>query len=100
MMNPTDLLMLGLAFGGGVVLGAAFHAGLWWTVVRGLDARRSALWFPGSALLRMGGTAGCFYLIGAGHAQRFAACLAGFVIAQLLVAGFAARAGRSIDHAS
>jgi F1F0 ATPase subunit 2 len=100
MMNPSETLVMGLAFAGGVVLGSAFHAGLWWTVVRGLDTHRSALWFPGSALLRMGGTVVVFYLIGAGHPQRFVACLAGFILAQVLVTGFAARTGRRIDHAS
>lgn len=106
MMNLGEMMPPALAFGGGLVLGAAFHLGLWWTVVHGLGTKRSALWFPASLLLRIGGTVAGFYLIGTGHWERFAACLAGFMVAQILVTGLAPRAaalgrlGRSTDHAS
>jgi F1F0 ATPase subunit 2 len=106
MMNLSEVFAPALAFSGGLVLGAAFHLGLWWTVVRGVANKRSALWFPASLLLRMGGTIAGFYVIGSGHWERFAACLVGFLLAQILATVFAphaitlSRAGRSIDHAS
>lgn len=106
MMNPGELVPSVAAFGGGLALGAAFQLGLWWTVVHGLGARRSALWFPASLALRTGATVAGFYLIGAGRWERFLACLIGFLAAQLLVTGCAPRAaarsrpGRSTDHAS
>jgi len=37
----------------GMVLGALFFGGLWWTVRRGLTAANPALWFGLSALTRM-----------------------------------------------
>jgi F1F0 ATPase subunit 2 len=51
MMNET--LTLVLASVAGVLLGALFFGGLWWTVQKGLSSKRSALWFLGSLLLRM-----------------------------------------------
>jgi F1F0 ATPase subunit 2 len=106
MMNLSEMILPALAFSGGLVLGTAFHLGLWWTVVCGLAAKRSALWFPVSLLLRMGVTVVGFYLIGAGHWERFLACLAGFLVAQILVTVFApppearSNPARSLDHAS
>ena len=38
----------------GLVLGAIFFGGLWWTVRKGLSSQQPALWFLGSMLLRMG----------------------------------------------
>ena len=36
----------------GVLLGAIFFGGLWWTVRKGVSSKRPALWFFGSLLLR------------------------------------------------
>ncbi len=105
-MNLSEMFLPALAFGGGLLLGTAFHLGLLWTVVHGLRTQRSVLWFPASLLLRMGGTITGFYVIGAGRWERFLACLVGFLVAQILVTGLAPRAvallrpGRSADHAS
>lgn len=82
MSSPVALLLSGIA---GVALGAAFFGGLWWTVRKGLGARQPALWFLGSALLRMGIAVSGFYLVSGGHWDRLLACLSGFVIARLLL---------------
>jgi F1F0 ATPase subunit 2 len=37
----------------GLLLGAVFFGGLWWTVIRAVSSQRPALWFSGSMLLRM-----------------------------------------------
>ena len=100
MTLPADLPGALAAFGGGLLLGTAFHVGLWWTVVHGLRGPRSALWFPISALLRVALAAIGFYLIGAGHWPRLVACLGGFLVSQVLVSVLAGpRTSRRVTHA-
>ncbi len=69
----------------GLLLGAIFFGGLWWTVRKGLTARQPALWFLGSMLLRMGLTLAGFYFVGRGDWRRLIACLIGFVIGRFAV---------------
>ena len=82
-MNDT----LTLIFSGitGFAIGAVFFGGLWWTVRRGMQSPRPALWFLTSMLIRTGITLTGFYFVGAGQWQKFAVCLFGFVIARLLI---------------
>jgi F1F0 ATPase subunit 2 len=82
-MNET--LMLVVAGAVGLVLGAVFFGGLWWTVRKGVSSPRPALWFLGSMLLRMGIVLAGFYFVGRGQWQRLLVCLLGFVIARFLV---------------
>ncbi len=82
-MNETFGLMLALVTG--VLLGAIFFGGLWWTVQKGLSSKRPALWFLGSLLLRTGIALAGFYLVAAGHWERLLVCLLGFVIARMFV---------------
>jgi F1F0 ATPase subunit 2 len=81
----NDPLLLLLAGAAGVLLGAIFFGGLWWTVRKGLSARQPALWFFGSMLLRMGIALAGFYFVGRGDWRRLIACLLGFVIARFVV---------------
>ncbi len=82
MNDPLPLLLAGAA---GLLLGAIFFGGLWWTVRKGLTSRQPALWFFGSMLLRMGITLAGFYFVGRGDWRRLLACLVGFVIARFVV---------------
>ena len=82
MNDPLSLLLAGAA---GLLLGAIFFGGLWWTVRKGLTARQPALWFLGSMLLRMGIALAGFYFVGRGDWRRLIACLLGFVIARFVV---------------
>ena len=82
MNDPLPLLLAGAA---GLLLGAIFFGGLWWTVRKGLSARQPALWFFGSMLLRMGIALAGFYFVGRGDWRRLMACLLGFVIARFVV---------------
>ena len=82
MNDPLPLLLAGAA---GLLLGAIFFGGLWWTVRKGLSARQPALWFLGSMLLRMGIALAGFYFVGRGDWRRLIACLLGFVIARFVV---------------
>ncbi|MEO6567844.1 MAG: ATP synthase subunit I [Opitutaceae bacterium] len=81
----NDPWFLALAVVAGAALGAIFFGGLWWTVRRGALSSRPALWFLGSALLRMGLALAVFYFVGGGEWQRLVACLTGFLVARLLV---------------
>ena len=81
----NDALPLLLAGAAGVVLGVLFFAGLWWTIRKGVTARQPALWFFGSALLRMAIVLPAFYFVSGGKWQRLLACLLGFVIVRVIL---------------
>ena len=81
----NDTLSLVLALVTGVLLGAMFFGGLWWTVRKGVSSKRPALWFFGSLLLRMSIVLAGFYFITGGHWERLLLCLIGFVIARFIV---------------
>jgi len=83
MMNETLALVLALVTG--VVLGAMFFGGLWWTVRKGVSSKQPAFWFFGSLLLRTSIALAGFYFIARGHWERLLVCLLGFVIARLIV---------------
>lgn len=82
-MNETVLLVL--AGGAGLFLGAFFFGGLWWTVRKGISSKRPALWFFGSLLLRTSITLAGLYVVAGGHLDRLLACLFGFVITRFLM---------------
>ena len=81
MNDPVILVLAGCA---GLLLGAAFFGGLWWTVRRGLASRRPALWMLGSLVLRTLISLAGFYFVSGGQLDRLLACLLGFVIARLI----------------
>jgi len=82
----NDGLNLILALAAGVLLGAVFFGGLWWTVRKGLASKHPALWFLVSQLLRTSVTLSSFYLIAGGRWERLMACLVGFISARFVVA--------------
>ena len=79
----NELLHLAIPLAAGVLLGAIFFGGLWWTVVRGVSSPRPALWFIASEMLRLGVALGGFYLVGGGDWRRWLLCLLGFLLARL-----------------
>jgi F1F0 ATPase subunit 2 len=81
----NELLGLAPPMAAGLLLGAFFFAGLWWTVIKGVTSERPALWFFGSMLLRMSVTLGGFYLVCRDSWQRWLCCLTGFVVARAVV---------------
>ena len=81
----NEFLSLTSALGAGVLLGALFFGGLWWTVRKGVSSQRPALWFFGSLLLRMSITLAGFYFVGRENWERWLLCLLGFVLARLVV---------------
>ena len=82
-MNETLSLVLALV--AGVLLGAMFFGGLWWTVRKGVSSKQPALWFFGSLLLRTSIALAGFYFVAGGHWERLLVCLLGFVMARLIV---------------
>ena len=81
----NEFLILALALIAGLLLGAIFFAGLWWTVRKGVSSKHPALWFLGSMLLRMSMVLLGFYFVGRGDWQRLVVCLLGFSIARYIV---------------
>lgn len=81
----SDIMMFAIAFGAGLVLGAIFYGGLYWTVKKGITAYYAGWWFTASLWLRLGIAAGGFYLIGQDDWQRYLICFAGFIIARIAV---------------
>ena len=81
----NEKLGLALACMAGAALGAIFFGGLWWTVRKGLASSRPVLWVFASFLLRTGIALAGFYFVSGGDWQRLLACLAGFVMARMVV---------------
>ena len=81
----NDVSLLALALSAGLLLGAIFFGGLWWTVRKGASSEQPAFWFLGSLMLRMSIALAGFYFVSGGHWERLLVCLVGFVIARLIV---------------
>jgi F1F0 ATPase subunit 2 len=81
----NNYLFLVFALAAGLLLGAIFFGGLWWTVRKGVFSKSPALWFLGSMLLRMSLVLAGFYFVGRGDWVRLVICLLGFVVARFIV---------------
>jgi F1F0 ATPase subunit 2 len=84
-MTMNNFLFLALALVAGLLLGAIFFGGLWWTVRKGVSSKNPAIWFFGSMLLRMGIVLAGFYFVGRGDWRRLVSCLLGFIVARFIV---------------
>jgi len=76
---------LALALVAGVLLGAIFFGGLWWTVRKCVSSGQPARWVFGSGLLRTSAVLAGFYFVAQGHWERLLVCLLGFVMARVIV---------------
>ena len=81
----SEIMQLTLALLAGMMLGAMFFGGLWWTVLKGVASPRPALWFLGSLSLRTGMVVAGFYFVSGDDWKRLLGCLFGFVIARLII---------------
>lgn len=81
----NEILSLAPALVAGMLLGAMFFGGLWWTVRKGMSSTRPARWFFSSLLLRTSLTLAGFYVVSDGHWEKLLVCLLGFTIARLIV---------------
>jgi len=85
MIATTDWIALLGPLGAGILLGFFFYGGLWLTITYAVSTRNPALWFPISLLVRTGIVLAGFYLAGAGQFAYLVACLAGFLLARLIL---------------
>ena len=81
----NDMVIGGLAWLAGLLLGVIFFVGLWWTVRKCVTSARPALWILGSLLLRMSITLTGFYFVADGQWQRLLLCFLGFIMARFAV---------------
>ena len=98
----NEILILVPALIAGVLLGAMFFGGLWWTVRKGLSSERPARWFFGSLLLRTSTIFAGFYVVSGGHWEKLLVCLLGFTLARLIVSKltrFAEKLARTAEEA-
>lgn len=80
-LNATMIFFLIAAFAAGTVLGAFYFTALWHTVRQLSSAKSPARLMIGSFLIRMGVVLAGFYLVmGAGHWERLAAAMLGFIM--------------------
>ena len=96
MNESMTLLLTAMA---GLLLGAVFFGGLWWTVQKGVASNHPALWFLGSFIARTCIVLTGFYFVGSGHWQRLLSCLVGFFLVRLIVMCLA-RPSVAMRHAS
>jgi F1F0 ATPase subunit 2 len=94
----NEIIILGAALAAGVLLGAIFFGGLWWTVRKGVTAKSPALWFLGSSLLRMSIILAGFYFVARGDCKKLLLCLVGFLIARVVVLRLT-RSNKETSHA-
>ena len=83
----NELLQLVLVLLAGVLFGAIFFGGLWWTVKKGLTAKQPALWFGTSMLFRTCIVLAGFYFVAGADWKRMLLCLLGFIAARFAVIG-------------
>ena len=81
----NEMLTMVTALVTGVLLGALFVGGLWWTIQKGVSSKRPALWFFGSLLLRTSIVLAGFYILARGHWENLLMVILGFVLARLIV---------------
>ena len=80
----TDVLTLAFDLTAGLMLGAIFYGGLWWTVRR-VCAGAAGLWLVASFLLRSAVALAGFYAIARATWSGAIACLVGFFAARMVV---------------
>jgi F1F0 ATPase subunit 2 len=98
MMNRTTQMsetsIVALALLAGILLGAIFYGGLWWTVRRSVSSGSSSAWLIGSFVLRAIIAVSGFYLVSQGDWRSLPACLLGFLAARICVTRLIKRAPR------
>lgn len=81
----SEAMLLVVAGVAGLVLGAIFFGGLWWTVRKGVVSKHPALWFLSSLILRTALVLAGFYFVSGGHWERLVVCVLGFLVARFIV---------------
>ena len=84
----SETINMVLAFVSGLALGTVFFGGLWITVKKAVTAKIPALWIFGSFFFRISITMAGFYFVSSGNWKKLVVCVAGFIVARLLVIHF------------
>jgi F1F0 ATPase subunit 2 len=79
----SEAFLLTVALLAGILLGAIFYGGLWWTVRRGVVSKTLGAWLIGSFVLRTVIAVGGFYVVSHGDLRSLLACLLGFIVARI-----------------
>jgi F1F0 ATPase subunit 2 len=82
-VSDTELRFSALVLG--LLSGAIFFGGLWWTVRIGMAARTPAAWFSVSLMFRTCLIVAGFYYVAAYGLQAVLLCMCGFLIARAAV---------------
>jgi F1F0 ATPase subunit 2 len=78
--DMTDNIYIVASLAAGMVLGALYFSGLWYTVRHLPDSKRPFMSLFGSFAVRAGIVLGGFYFVAGGHWERFIAVLIGFIL--------------------
>jgi F1F0 ATPase subunit 2 len=81
----SEAAIVFLAVLAGIMLGAFFFGGLWWTVQKGVASKQPATLFLGSFLLRTLTTVAGFGFIAQGSLETLLDGMAGFLLARVVV---------------
>ena len=81
----NEIVSLLPALLGGIILGILFFGGLWLTIRKGIHSKRPTLLFMGSLITRLAIVVLGFYYIGANSWQKILICLAGFLLARMVI---------------
>ncbi|MEO8683281.1 MAG: ATP synthase subunit I [Devosia sp.] len=81
----SDAIIAGLSALAGGVLGTIFFVGLWWTVREAMRSQHPGLLVLASMLGRTGLVVAGFYFVSGGQWQRLLFCLAGFIVARMIL---------------
>jgi F1F0 ATPase subunit 2 len=84
-MTADEIPIISAAFFCGLLLGAFFFGGLWWTIRRGVASNSPAVWFLGSLLLRTSAVVAGLYFVAHGDWRRLLCCLLGFLTARTAI---------------
>ncbi len=96
----NELVNNGVPLVAGLALGGIFFGGLWWTVRKGLTSDHPATWFLASQVSRMAVTILGIYFVAEGQWQRVLLCLAGFLLARVIVTRLSRIAATPRSHAA
>jgi F1F0 ATPase subunit 2 len=83
-MTSSEIQMIFLTACVGLMLGGIFFGGLWWTIRKGINAKRPVLWFSVSMIVRITIVLAGFHFVGGGQWDRLLSCLLGFIAARSL----------------
>ena len=78
------LFEITISFAAGLIIGAVYFAGLWFTVRRVTDTGAAPLWLLVSAVVRLAFLVAALFWIMDGRWERLLAALAGVIVARLV----------------